>query len=245
MIEHLHKHRFMVALCATLLAVGLTHSASAAPIDPGYDLFQTPPGGGVLDLTDLGGGIVPMVGLPVGPGNTGTIVQRTTGLPDLGTGIIDAQIVALSLVSINPVPLDFGGGPQLWDVSVGLDPSNASEGQINVLTHDPTGGTFDSFFDIFAIVSFDEVGGTTHVESPIHDQITSAGSPWSHTPGPGSPEHPHYPGGGFYPGPIMHTGPHPPTPIRPRPSQLPCCCSCLVPWVYSAWCADANAGPPI
>jgi len=221
MITVLSKHSLLVAVGATLLVVGLTCVASADPIEPGFDLFQTPPGGGVLDLTPLGGGIVPLVGDPIGPGNTDTIVQRFTGLPDGGTGMIDVELVALSLVSINPVTLDFGSGPQLWDVSVGLDPNNPSLGQIDVLTHGPTGGTFDSFFDVFARVTFDEVGGSTQVQVDRHDELSSTNSLWNHLPPPGYPNHPNYPGGGFYPGPIDHVGPHPHTdPASPEPASL-------------------------
>jgi hypothetical protein len=230
MIEHPQKRLFLVAVCAIILAVGLTCTAPAAPIDPGFDLFQTPPGGGVLDLTAFGAGLVPLVGLPIGPGNTDTIVQRNTGLPDGGTGIINVEIVALSLVSIDPVAINFGGGLLNWDVSVGLDPNNPSIGQINVLTHDPTGGTFDSFFDVFARVTFDEVGGSTQVQVDREDELSSQGSLWSHTPPPGYPGHPNYPAGGFYPGvdPLTgaivgldHTGPHPHTdPASPEPASM-------------------------
>jgi len=215
------RPRLLVALSATLLVVGLTCQVTADPIDPGFDLFKTPAGGGQLDLTAFGVGIIPLVGKPIGPGNTDTIVERTTGLPDLATGVIQAEIVALSLVSINPVTINFGGGPQLWDVSVGLDPNNPSTGEIDVLTHDPTGGTFDSFFDIFARITFSQVGGTTQVSTDRMDMIASSGTNWSHTRPLGYPEHQIYPAGGFYPGPIDHTGPHPHVdPATPEPASL-------------------------
>jgi len=227
MIGYLQKKQLLVAVCATFLAVGLVGAALAAPIDPGFDLFQTPPGGGLLDFSGMGGGLVPLQGLPIGPGNTDTIVQRHTGLPDGGMGIIQTEIVALSLQSVSPAAI----GSSFFDVFVGLDPSNPSLGTIDVTSHGPNGGTFDSFFDVFTIVTLTEVGNPANqIVVPRVDEIDSLNSLWSHTPPPGYPGHPHYPAGGFYPGvdPLTgaivgldHTGPHPHTdPASPEPASM-------------------------
>ncbi len=156
--------------------------------------------------------------MPIGPGNTDTIVQRRSGLPDMGTGIIEAEIVALSLVSINPVPI-MGS---FFDVFVAIDPNMRSMGQINVMSHDPGGGTFDSFFDVFTEITFtDTMNPTNSMVFRRQDHITSMGSMWSHTRPSGYPEGPNAPSGGFYPGPITHTGPHPQTePSTPEPSSM-------------------------
>jgi len=207
----------IVLLCGLLSWVGDT--ALAGPIGPGFDLFSTPPGGGILPLSQMipGAADVPLVGMPIGPGNTDTIVQRRTGLPDGGTGVIETEIVALSLMSIAPVNI-MGS---FFDVFVTLDPLMRSGGQVIVTGHGTGGGTFDSFFDVFTEITFTEVGNPMNrMVVPRQDQLTSMGSMWSHDPPPAYPQDPRYPPGGFYPGPIDHTGPHPHTdPASPEPGS--------------------------
>lgn len=213
--------------------VGQTTFASA--ILPGFDLFSTPPGGAIFNPSNYGLGPnvnIPMVGRPIGPGNTDTIVQRFGGLPAGGTGIIPAELVSLSLESIAPVPL----GSSFFDVFVDLNPSIQSTGNLNITIHlDPTGGTFDSFFDVFARVTLTEVGNPSNQQQfQVHDTISSGGSPWSHFAPPAYPNVSQYPAGGFYPGAVggapgipsqpvgvTHTGPHPyVVPATPEPSSL-------------------------
>jgi hypothetical protein len=60
-----------------------------------------------------------------GPNSTDTIINITSTitLPNVGdSGVIDIELVALSLQSIDPVLLDLGGGPALFDVFVDIDP---------------------------------------------------------------------------------------------------------------------------
>jgi hypothetical protein len=215
------KPRF-VLLCAVGLLV-LQLAARADPILPGHDYLTTPPGTATLDLTPFGGPIVPLESRGIQGTTTDTIVRRSTGLPSGGTGTIDTEIVALSLQSTAPVPL----GPSFFDVFVvidagqtwGVDPAPQplppSLGQIDVTSHvDPGGGTFDSFFDVFADIVFTEVGNpsnTFHQQAPmVH--ITSTGTSWSHAAAIDPSM------GGFAPAePIMHTGPHPQT----NPAQGP------------------------
>ena len=213
----------IVLLCGLLTWMGA--AALADPIDPGFDLLHTPPGGGVINPADYGGPnvVIPLRGRPIGPGNTDTIIQRTTGLPDGGTGAIQAEIVALSLESIAPASIS----GSFFDVFVDLAPGTSSLGAINVITHTPGpggGGTFDSFFDVFARVTMTEVGNPSNMfQLPAQVRLDpgSIGS-WSHIPPPGYPNDPLYPAGGWYPtGPVTHTGPHPNTePATPEPSSL-------------------------
>jgi hypothetical protein len=54
-----------------------------------------------------------------------TVIQfNTTGtLVNIGDSTtVDVEIVAMNLVGINPVEVDLGGGSQIFDVFVGLDP---------------------------------------------------------------------------------------------------------------------------
>lgn len=212
-------HRAWIGGLAALLglALGIPNASWAASIDPGFDLLATPAGGAFLDLP---GGRLQLMGNPLGPGNTDTIVERLTGLPDGGTGIIEAEIVALSLTSISPIPIS----GSFFDVFIDLDPAQHSQGRINVTTHDSGGGTFDSFFDVFVEISFVEVGNPSNtVAMRAQDRITSTDTRWSHTPTPGYPQNPGLPSGGFYltVAGIQHSGPHPlVVPAVPEPSSL-------------------------
>jgi hypothetical protein len=185
------------------------NNALAVSIDPGFDLLTTPIGGGVLDLSPFGGpSVVPLEGDPIGPGDTDTIVERKTGLPDGGTGTIDIEIVALSLRSVDPVNIS----GTFFDVFISLDPSTPSIGEINVLTHDANGGTFDSFFDVFTRIDLVPVGSPFSIPPVFRqDQITSTGTAWSHTPTDFYPTIPNLPSGNFYltSDGIEHSGPHP------------------------------------
>jgi len=222
-------HVLLSAVGMLLLVPG---SLLAAPIFPGYDYLTTPAGTATLDLTPFSLGIVPLGSHGIQGTTTDTIVRRYDGLPDGGTGPIDVEIVALSLRSVSPVSI----GPSFFDVFVVIDASGLwsvdpppqplppSSGVLTVTSHVGDGGTFDSFFDVFADIVFTEVGNpsnTFHQQAPpVH--ITSTGSTWTHSLAIDPSM------GGFAPGPISHTGPHPqtvpaegpfPHPI-PEPSTL-------------------------
>jgi hypothetical protein len=214
-------------LCAVGLFLVAPGSLSAGPIDPGYDYLTTPPGTATLDLTAISLGIVPLNGLGIQGTTTDTIVHRMAGLPDGGTGPIPVEIVALSLQSVAPVTIgtsffdvfvtiDAGG---MWLVDPAPQPLPPSPGTLTVTSHAGDGGTFDSFFDVFADITFTEVGNpgnTFHQQAPqVH--ITSTGSTWSHSLATDPTM------GGFAPGPITHSGPHPQTnpAVGPFPQSIP------------------------
>jgi len=213
-----------------ILSVPVSHPVYAAPIGPGFDLFQTVP-----FSHDFGGpiGVVQLEGKPIGPGNTDTIVKRM--LPVIPTDPIPIEIVALSLHSVNPINI----GGSFFDVfvtinKVGLpglpqpDVLLPSTGQIMITGHDDVsgGGTFDSFFDVFFDVTLVPTGGdpndphqiAQHMDlGPLH--LTNTGAPWSHTAPPNYPMDPSYPSGDFFPGPIPHQGMHPVIPAQEPPSN--------------------------
>ena len=211
-------------IAVAVAMVALTGStASAISIGLGSDFLQTLPGGGEVDLTGLnpwGIGVVPMTGLAVGPGQTDTIIKRTTALPPGGTGTIDAEIVALSLRSVDPVLADFGTGFEAAHVYVNLNPAPVgpfnNKGVLEILGHDdsvPAGdanGTFSSAFNLNVNV-FVRADDFTGAVGPIivTDTLISSGAGWSHTPSPGHPAP--WATGDFYPAPIVHEGPHPVT----------------------------------
>lgn len=191
-----------------LLAAAMSLGASAARADsigPGFDLFATAPGTTVC-LTNIV--CVSMVGKPIGPANTDTIVQRMTGisLPNVGdSGTIPIELVALSLSSVQPIPM----GSSFFDVFVTLQPrtpNTISGGQMTINHTTPGGGTFDSFFDVFFEITFVEVGNPTNTQQmQLQDRITGSGT-WSHTPPPLYPNDKRYPSGGFYPGGLSERG---------------------------------------
>ncbi len=235
--------RSIIPAVVGALAVGIGFGgpivAWADPIDPGFDLLHTPPGGACLFPPCGTASSVDLVSNPIDTkvlGNTDTIVQRHTGLPGgpNDTGSIEAEIVALSLRSSGPVSGSFFDQSGMFNVNVKLDNRpgeggklNPSTGTIDVTEHvDPGGGTFDSFFDVFTKVTLTPVGddGGLPVTMFREDTLMSFGTPWSHTcPSPGFlclaegtmfnlPDgDPPFSAGNFFitPAGITHTGPHP------------------------------------
>ena len=214
--------RLWLAAVMVALACGFNVPAQASPIGPGFDLFSTTPGTAFVPIP--GNGDVPLHGVPIpGLNNTDTIVQRMQGIdpfPVGGMGTIDIELVALSLMSNAPV--NIGGSffdvfvtinalglPGMHPMSLNLPPSL---GMMTVRHENAGGGTFDSFFDVFTEVDLMPISPTAGqpmmlIEGPFH--ITGTGNPWSHTPPPGYPTDPGFPAGDFYPGNVVHTGPHP------------------------------------
>lgn len=232
-----HRLNWLTYACVSAALVGLLCLGSPAvadPIGPGFDLLSTP--AFELPLGPTGPNAL-MVGDPIGPGNTDTIVERLNQpplpLPDGGTGIIDVELVALSLTSVSPVVIDLGGGPQAYDLHVDLDPLTPSLGTINITSHNlgpGGGGTFDSEFLVNSLLTFTPTGGGSPVVVPRSDPLSSTSSLWSHIKPPNYPENAMFPSGGFYPGTepftgtvvgIDHTGPHPHTdPSTPEPTSF-------------------------
>ena len=193
-------------------------TAWADSIGPGYDLLHTPDGTAGFDLP--GGTHVNLMSTPIpGLGNTDTIVQRKQGV-DFSVnnpGTIDTELIALSLESAAPVNI----GGSFFDVFVTINPlalpgvrstplnPAPSTGQMTITENNSSGGTFTSFFDVFAEVDVVQVGGG--VSGSSIDQVgrITGGGHWSFTPPPGFPSSREFPSGDFYPGTIQHTGPHP------------------------------------
>jgi hypothetical protein len=229
---NLPRFSLLTCVCVSAALIGLPlvgSTANADPIMPGYDYLLTPPGGAVLTHPMLG--VVPMVGKPIQGTLVDTIIQRYDGLPPGGIGPIDAEIVALSLQSIAPVAVPMGSGSAnvyvtidkgaQWLVTPPSGPLPASTGTITITSHadgppGSGGGSFNSFFDVFAWVTLEDVMGGTLFSGPAPpDMITSTGSTWTHD----AAWHPSM--GNWAPGPIFHTGPHPHTQPVPPESPLP------------------------
>jgi len=206
------------------MGLGGVGVASADPIEPGYDLFFTEPstthvtmdfGGGPQNIP-LMGYRPPVIALFTAPLNnpayndTDTIVQRHAGIDPLpvgGSGIIPIELVALSLVSVNPVLI----GPDFYDLSVLggalLTPSTPSLWGSMTVNHEvPNGGTFTASLPVHATITFTQVGNPLNTfPVPFLDTFTSSGI-WSHTPRFDDVHiDPPFPAGNFYPGVDPHT----------------------------------------
>ncbi len=248
----LRKRVVVLAVVAMVALLGGVQATWAGAILPGFDLLATPAGGANLDLGLLDPALpmVQMEGNPFGPGNTDTIVERKTGLDDGQVGLIDVEIVALSLKSVAPIVIPINlfdptapeGAVDFFDVFVTLDAFQGSVGQLEVHTHDDTlgpdgGGTFDSFFDVFVDVRLVGQNSGIDVTQPHFDVLLpGALNNWSHKPAEFYPETAQYPAGYFYPGVdpvtglpeiIEHFGPHPqtepatnPDPTIPEPGTI-------------------------
>src|SRR5438132_8409563 len=140
------------ALLTVLLILGSSLSAGAADIDPtvpsvalGSEYFAIQPG---THFNFFGGiGDVNFLGLPIGPFNTDTIIQRRIVDAVLGGSAIPIQMVALSLKSAAPVNV----GGSFFDVFVTLDPANLANdtGIMSIVGNTTTGGTFSSALNVF------------------------------------------------------------------------------------------------
>ena len=180
-----------IAVIAALVGPAPTH---ATTVEPGFDLLATQPGtmfqgidfmGVPLGTFNFGGliGVKPT-------GNADTIVQRKepANVPVLpGAAMIPIELVALQLMSVNPVDLDPGLGVDLHSLFVTLQKVRggpASLGMMNITFNDPNGGTFDSFFDVVFDIRLDALNGP--IGMSIQDQLTAGGVPWNRTPPAGA-----------------------------------------------------------
>ena len=113
----------------------------------------------------------PLLGLPIGPGTTDTIIQRrqdcSLGLTVNGSNCtIGIEMVALSLVgAANPL------------LMIRESPTLVSSGQMTIMSDGSgTGGSFNSFFDVFFELSLDG-GGTWAAQGPLH--LDQSGAGWT------------------------------------------------------------------
>ena len=146
------------------------------------------------------GGTVNLTGEPLQPGLglTDTIVNRLDelNLPTVpSTDTVPVEMVALSLVGVQPITVTFNGGSETrdFDVFVDLSPLHDQQGSLTATRTSNEGGTFDSAFNVTPRFTFTRV-------DPPHDQFVLDGGdmvpqllvemestqvPWTTTPGPG------------------------------------------------------------
>jgi hypothetical protein len=183
------------------------------PILPGFDLYQTEAGLANFSSmpipadffapgSDPFTGIVILGGNAVGPGTTDTIVRRHGGLGPLefpgGEGTIPIEIVALNLVSIQPIQVTYSSMPsmpsQFFDVFIELFPPAAGNpnGTMPVRQQDANGGTFNmESLDVNVRFTFREHGNPTNEAdggpldlSDVLNVLDAFSGTWSHDPPP-------------------------------------------------------------
>ncbi|MDO8588605.1 MAG: thrombospondin type 3 repeat-containing protein [Armatimonadota bacterium] len=153
-------------------------------IEAGCNLFSTPEGGGThqdlsLPYEFFGPGSDPFEGTivfkgeplettPAGVlGPTDTIIRRNADMTFPGCSGVETvpiEIVALSLVSCDPIVVRYPLGPdELWDVSVSLSSLPQSTGTMTVRKTHCNGGTWDSVLPVQAKLTFTRVSGPPDV----------------------------------------------------------------------------------
>ena len=160
-----------VALVAALFVTQKSTAApNAFPVAAGNDEFETAGdgetfhdfGGDPIDANFFGpgsnayGGLVALVGVPLGPGsNVDTVIQRHQAVSAPG-GSTALTMTGLSLRSMSPITVTFNNGTpsQQWNVAVGLSAYKASTGSMKI-----NASTFDSTLKVWPRFTFTRVGG--------------------------------------------------------------------------------------
>lgn len=171
-------------------------------VPPGSDFWITPGNGETrLDLVRPAGlfgpgslpfmGVVELRGEPLtGTGLSGgvdTIFKRRgwVDLPTIGwPGFTGVSVVALSLVSLQPITIDFGSSTSRYEVHVSLSSFHPQPlGTMDVVRTHADGGTFSIYMDLVVRLRYVKVAGANGV-----DEISSdfGGMLQLHIPAPGS-----------------------------------------------------------
>lgn len=201
-------------VCAFTVGIwfGVSQTAKADPIDPGFDLFRTI-SGTFFTLPGIG-----PVTFEAGPSVLGTsvdtIVERLQGIDPFdapgGVGTVDIVLRELSLKSVSPVNIPGMGS---FDVFVTEAP-NQDLGSMTISHSNASGGTFESTLPVRATLSFTPQGQPDIVvfTTTIEKKLVGIGA-WRHT----EPTHVGQPTGGFITGIVIEVFPGPPC----RPGE-PC-----------------------
>ena len=117
-----------------------------------------------------------------------TIVERPdpASLPMIGDmTTIPIEIISLSLTSVSPIMVDFGGGPSFFDIFVELDPmAMQSPGSMTLTRTGENSGSMDTSLPVSYRVQFLEVGGGMEVTVTGMDTLMATHVPWGIVPEP-------------------------------------------------------------
>lgn len=198
--------------CLSLLA-WLSPPALGQDVLPGIDLWSTPGTGiSATDFSDnpipagffdpgsdpfigritLDGGTLPNLGGPsLGPSDT--VVSRTAiaELPSVESqDTVPIEIVALNLVSVQPITVSYNGGqnPEQWNVMVCLSATAQVQGTMTIRRDCLDGGTFDSSLPVRPKFVFTRASppATRTLDPGAAGQInfTATGGRWVYNPNP-------------------------------------------------------------
>jgi hypothetical protein len=182
----------LVGILATSLAwLAAVPVAGAAPIAPGFDLFETDPQATVFQFRDqftipagfFGPGSQPFTGnvnfagdpLQVfqghDVGDADTVVHRPQAAdlnpPFPAQAVVPIELVALNLVSVQPIVVQVGTEAQRWDVRATLSPTRPSQGQMRIVQSANQGGAFDSQLMVLPKFTFTRLSDATSKELDV------------------------------------------------------------------------------
>ncbi len=200
----------------TLLAFGTASTAAAqtGDVQPGIDLWTTPGTGTTFDdfsgnpvpagffdpgsdpftgTVILQGSPLPSLGGP-GLGPVDTVVSRlaVAELPSLGSqDTIPIEIVALNLVSVNPITVTYNGGqnPEPWNVRVCLSSQAAQpQGTMTITLTCPEGGQYNASLPVLPKLVFTRVSppATRTLDQGMMGgiQLSTSADRWAYNPSP-------------------------------------------------------------
>ena len=202
---------FLLLLCSfnTVIAQdgsGTDERGGGLNIQPGSDAWESPPGHTQHDFTSTPipadfffpgsqpfGAPIGLQGQPLDEplfGSTDTIVNRLAPIVLDGPGTTaqtPVEIVALSLVSADPIIVNSLTGSEIYHVFVSLSDQPQGQGQMRVTQNDEFGGTFDATFNVTPkFMFFPENKALEPVEldgaffdPPLVLEMVTEGSPWS------------------------------------------------------------------
>ena len=124
--------------------LGVANPADAATVVAGSDYLSSPAGLSFYDFPGIG--IVNFQGLPIGPGDTDTIIKRQDCVFSGSSCHTDIEMTDLSLVSTEAINI----GGSFFDIFVSLTPQTTSNGKMWINDD----GTFSSELNVLFDVSF-------------------------------------------------------------------------------------------
>lgn len=207
-ITSLHR---TLATTSVLAAVLLAWPLTADDVEPGIDVWFTPEGttttgpiGLPGDFFDPGSNSlnvdISLVGYPlpdlgeVSLQGADTVIERlqTAVLSECGASdTIAIRIMALSLVSVDPITVTYGGGraSELWDVQVCLSDTSQRDGWMEIQADCEAGGDYSS--DLHVRPKFVFTRRTDSAVRVLDDgasgelTLSVNGADWVHDPEPG------------------------------------------------------------
>ena len=185
-------------------------------VPAGVDLLKTVPGVTRFtfrdeftipaDFFDKGSrpfaGTVSLKGAPIGSyrdqktGDADTVIERTQSASfSSGTrsASVPIEVAVLSLESTKPISVRVGRKWQQWNVKFGLSPSRKSGGTLSLMRNRGNGGTFNSEFVVYGLITFTrktdgaqkslDIGSMNLDEKSIAKiTLRTTGAPWSQSP---------------------------------------------------------------